>query len=129
MDLRLCNRYASQYLDAMPARPHPLHQGFSPLIEREEEEAFSALLRDWRKLKPLIEEQACELQSNYLDAPPADDATRLRIWDAMLEPTIRCLADGNYELTCRFTWQKGDDLHTVTFYVVNGEPCGSSVDG
>ena len=113
----------------MPARPHPLHPGFSPLIESEDPDAFSALARDWPKLKPLLEVDACELQSNYLDAPPAAAAARPRIWDTMLEPTARCLSDGNYELTCRFTWQKKDDLHIVTFYVVDGEPRGSSVDG
>ena len=129
MDLWLCNRRASQYPDAMTASTHLLHQGFSPRVEFDEQEAFSALLRDWPKLKPQLEEDACELQSNYLDAPPAAAATRSRIWDAMLEPTIRCLADGNYELTCRFTWQAAGDDHTVTFYVEDGEPRGSSIDG
>ena len=50
----------------MPARPHPLHQGFSPLIELEDQEAFSARVRDWPKLKPHLEVDACELQSNYV---------------------------------------------------------------
>ena len=113
----------------MTACPHALHQGFSPLIEFEDQDAFSALVRDWPKLKPLREVDACELQSNYLDVPPAASATRPRIWDMMLDPTIRCLADGNYELTCRFTWQKEKNLHTVTFYVEDGEPRGSSIDG
>ena len=113
----------------MTPHTHTLHVGFSPVVEAADDDAFSALVRDWPKLKPLVEEDAAELQSNYLDAPPAAAATRPRIWDAMLEPSIRCLADGNYELTCRFTWQTNDDPHTVTFYVEDGEPRGSSIDG
>jgi len=124
----LCNRRASQYPDAMTTRTHALHAGFSPLVELDDEGAFSALLRDWPRLKPLLEQDASELQSNYLDTPPTA-ADGPRVWEAMLEPEIRCLAEGNYELTCRFTWQAAGDDHTVTFYIEDGEPRGSSIDG
>ena len=113
----------------MTARVQSLHDGFAPVIDCDDQRVLASLTRAWPTLRPLVEEEAFELQRNYLESALPSSATRSHVWNTMVDPTVTCLGDGNYELSCRFTWQNPGDSHVVTFYVEGGELRGHSFDG
>jgi len=104
-----------------------LHDGIVVEVTFEQAQTLEALRRDWPRLQPLLARDALELQSNYLGRPPSA-AMPAQVWQTMADPAVTCLSDGNYELSCRFTWQAAGDALTVTFFVEDGEPTGSSID-
>ena len=106
-----------------------LHDGFAAVVEFDDQNLLAFLVRDWSTLQPLLEEDAFELQRNYLESALPPSATQQQVWATMVNPIVTCLDDGNYELSCRFTWQKPSDSHSVTFYIEDGEPRGHSIDG
>jgi hypothetical protein len=112
-----------------------LHDGFcadvwlGPTERSPKTVAYRALMKDWPRLRKEIEQEAFELQGNYLEQRLPKDATVTRVWTTMREPVVRCVSAGNYELCVTFTWQAEDDPHTVTFYIENGVARGCSIDG
>jgi hypothetical protein len=106
-----------------------LHDGFSVDVSATDQGALAALLRDWSELRPQLAEEAFELRASYVESDLPPDATPDGIWDTMLDASMRCLSAGNYELSCRFTWQKQDDPHVVTFHLEDGQSRGETVDG
>ena len=113
----------------MKSSNRSLHDGFSPVVEFDEQDVVAALARDWPRLRPLIEAAAFELHRDYLESALPVSATQQQIWATMVEPIVTCLDDGKYELTCRFSWQLPADRHMVTFYVEDCELRGHSIDG
>ncbi|MCH9694167.1 MAG: hypothetical protein K0U72_06630 [Gammaproteobacteria bacterium] len=86
---------------------------------------------NWRAVLSLIQEQAFEFYSPYVDAfngvpifaTPADllGSETLRY--------LRVFDKDNFEITFRFAWQERGDSHEITFYVENGKCEAHTVDG
>ena len=86
---------------------------------------------NWQAVLSLIQEQAFEFYSPYVDA--FDGVPGFRTPKDLLGSErlqyLRVFGKDDFEITLRFDWQEPGDGHEITFYVEGGRCNSHSVDG
>ncbi len=85
----------------------------------------------WQEVLGLIQNQAFDFYEPYADAVagvPAFDSPE-QLWGTETLLSVRVFTKDDFTVTMRFTWQKDQDLHEITFHVEDGRCETHSVDG
>jgi len=93
-------------------------------------ETYRRLRDEWATIAPSIAETLLELNHNYFsDNPEKQLRAAMDIWSTATLQSLGVGPDGNIDLTYTFSWQRPGDDHSITVYLEDWVPQGTSIDG